>query len=487
LRRASPAQIKRALAGLSIDEISALEAGPDKPLESYADDPVGFCREILGIEPWARQVDVLRAVGQHAKVAVRSGHKVGKSAIAACVGLWWLYTRPRASVVLTSSSGGQLENILWSEVGARYRASRQPLPGRLFDTVYSGLRLPDGRRMFGISVRKTENMAGYSGDQLLFVADESSGIDAKIFEALKGNLAGGGHVLMLGNPTQVSGEFYDAFHSRRGLWHGLHIDSRESPNVVAGRVLIPGLATREWVDKQTSDWGEGTPAFDVRIAGNFPSQSTNSVVGLALVEGAVLRWYDGVEAQGPLSIGVDVARYGDDDSVLQPRRGNRALPKKRIHGHNTMEIAGEVILMARALRRPDERPVIKVDVIGVGAGVVDRLAELADQEGLTVCPINVAMRATDEANYADLRSQLWFGIRDWLRAGGCIEPDPTLEGELVAPTYSVDSRGRLRVESKDDIKKRLKRSPDAADALALAIYEAPMPDDYSSQTEASRW
>jgi len=454
------------------------EAGPSADdFAEYFDDPVGFCREVLGAELWSKQAEIAEAVRLHPSVAVRSGHKIGKTRCVAAIALWWCATRPRALVILTSSSYTQVDEQLWPEVRKLYaEAARRgySLGGRICQTAEGGIRWPDGRRMFGMSTDKPERMGGYSGDQLLFIIDEASGIDEGIFEAIEGNMAGGAHKVLVGNPTQLGGTFHDAFHDQIELWHTIHVSSEHTPNVIEGRVVIPGLATREWVEGRKIAWGsEDDPRYQVRVRGNFPGQAANSVIDLTTVEEAIARW-NATEADGPLELGVDVARFGDDDSVIIARRGKKAFRPVAVHGQDTTQIAGLSLKIARGLRTPDERVKVKVDVIGVGAGVADQLRNNELATFLDVVDVNVAESATDD-EYANLRAQIWFATDDWFKDGGAIPDEKGLKGELIAPTYKFDSRGRQVVEPKESMKRRLKRSPDKADALGLSIYSPPLP------------
>lgn len=443
---------------------------------------------MLGIEPWDRQAEIIRAIAAHSKVAVRSGHKIGKSTSAAGVALWWYQTRPRAKVVLTSSTDDQIRLILWAELRRLVRVARRPIEGALHESHRSGLVAPDGRIVVGIATNQTENMGGFSGAELLFIADEASGIDKAIFEAIEGNRAGGARLLMLGNPTQTSGTFYDAFHDKREFWRTLHVSSEEAVEYQERVRLVPGLATREWVEEKRKDWNgpprdaspddkaewKAAPEWDVRVGGNFPGQSESAVIGLSLVEVAKRR-PQVFGAEDRLSVGVDVARYGDDETTVQGRRGNALLPLLALRSLDGPDVAGRVLEYVRMNRREGERPRVKVDVIGVGASVFDVLRRSTEVEAVAV---NVAESPTakprqGEPGFAKLRDQLWFGLRDWLRDGGALLSDPKLEAELVAPRYGFDAQGRYKVEGKDEMKKRLKRSPDRADALALAVYEPP--------------
>lgn len=438
-------------------------------------DPVEFAQKHLGITPWSRQAEILQAVREHPKVAVRSGHKIGKSTSCAILALWWWATRPRALVVMTSSTDGQVKDILWPEVRRLYRHAPQPLGGVLYESHHSGLKHEDERRVIGISTNRTENMGGFSGADLLFIADEASGIEDTIFDAIEGNRAGGAKVVMFGNPTRTTGRFYHAFHEGRQFWKTLHISSTESPNVTSGRDVIAGLATRAWVEEKTAELGgPGNPEWDIRIGGNFPQQGENSLVGLAMAEQATKDWRLPKLEDGPLEIGVDVARYGADETVICARRGKFMYPLRTVRAMDGHEVAAEVMGVVRALRfqydAGPERAVVKIDSIGVGASPYDVLRRIdeIDVEG-----VDAGMAATASEDYYNLRSQLWFALRDWLRSGGKFKEDVKTHVELIAVKYFFDARGRKRVESKEDIKAQIHRSPDRADAMALAVYNPP--------------
>jgi phage terminase large subunit len=441
-------------------------------LAHWQRDPVAFAEEVLGLAPWSRQRELFYAVRDHDFVAVRSGHKVGKSTSAAALALWRVVCFPWSRVVLTAPSDHQLEQILWPEVCRLYEGARCDLGGRLYESHQKGLRFAHHWGIFGLSTNKHERFSGLSSPRLFFIVDEASGYPEDIYDAVFGNMAGGGKALLTGNPTQTSGTFYDAFRSKRGSFRTLHISSLESPNLT-GEAHIPGLATPEWVAWATKHWGGGKlegPTIDVRVKGNFPEQGDNAVVSLLAVEEALARW-DATKAEGNLEIGVDPARFGDDETVLYPRRGRKVLEPVALKSLNTTEIAGKVLELCRGLYRPGDRPRVKVDAIGIGAGVVDQLDVFRD---LDVVGVNVAEAALDEEHYHNLRAQIWFAARDFLRDGGALPPHRQTEADLLAPTYSFDGRGRYVVESKDQIKRRLKRSPDHADALCLDIYSPPV-------------
>jgi phage terminase large subunit len=462
------------------------------PYAKYRDNPVGFATEVLGLMVWEAMESIFLGVLNHDRVAVRSGHKVSKSTTAAVIALWRCLCRENSRTVLTAPTSRQVKNIIWKELRKLHQAAR--LPGELFIDPGTGFRYM-GSEVFGFSTNEAEKMAGVSGEDLWFILDEASGMAEVIYEAIEGNLAGGGGMLLLSNPTQTSGTFYEAFTSKAHLWHRIHISSETTPNVLQGRSIIPGLATLAWVNAKKADWGEDSPLYQVRVKGNFPDQSENSVIGLALVEMGRERYRGRAHPpMGRFALGVDVARYGDDNTVLQPvfEKGATVLPTVHRKQDN-VEVAGHVMDLVERLRRDHGYPVetgpvhVKIDDLGNGGGVTDTLkhSERAAALGIVVCPVIVSNRAT-ATGYSLLRDQLWFALRDWLKESGQLPPDALLEGELVAPLYSFDSQGRAKVESKDDLKKRLGRSPDRADALCLGIYEPPTSQSNSDAIAALR-
>ena len=448
------------------------------PFEKYRDDPVGFAEEVLGLTVWSAMRRILLAVRDKRKVAVRSGHKISKSTTAAIIALWRCLCREGSRTVLSAPTARQVKIIIWKELTRRHRNAR--LPGELFVDPGTGFRYRDSE-VFGFATNEPEKMAGVSGEDLLFIIDEASGVDESLYEAIEGNMAGGAGLLLISNPTQTVGTFYEAFTTKRHLWETIHVSSEETPNVLEGRIVIPGLATREWVEEKRADWGEDSPRYQVRVRGNFPTQSENTVIGLGLVEAARLR-YDAQEhpPTGAFTLGVDVARFGDDTTVLQPLFGLRPGAPATFAKQDNVEVAGHVMDFVQLLRQEHDYPVaagavrVKIDDLGNGGGVTDHLrhSERAQSLGIEVMPVTVSEAATADG-YSKLRDQLWFALRDWLRDGGQLLPDSRLEGELLAPKYSFDTQGRAKVEKKEEIKKRMGRSPDRADALALAIYTPP--------------
>jgi hypothetical protein len=204
----------------------------------------------------------------------------------------------------------------------------------------------------------------------------------------------------------------------------------------------------------------------VRARGNFPRIDDSTIISLDLVEDAQERW-ESIIGEGPLSCGLDPARFGDDEAVLSLVRGQWASEFKVYRSLDSIQLAGRVIAAITDENPKRELVILRVDSIGIGAGVFDQLLSAAPS-WLTVISVQVSERAYSPS-YFRLRDQLWFGLRDWLRGGGAIPPDPKLEVELTTPRYSFNAQNLILVESKDEMKRTIRRSPDRADALALAV------------------
>jgi hypothetical protein len=453
-------------------------------------DPAVFANDVLRTKTWTRQREIILAVANHSRVAVRSGHKIGKSSAVSILALWWVLTRPRARVVITAPSHRQVEGVLWKEITRLYNRARYPIGGNLHMKPESGLQFKDGREVIGFSTVEPERMAGFSGPNMLFIVDEASGVEDPIWDALSGNMAGGARVISISNPTRTSGEFYEAFNAERSLWHCIHVSSLECAEMAPLELGHgTGLATKQWCDERLLEWGPDDPRYQVRVLGNFPTQADNATIPAVLVDDAVKRWGN-PPTEGPLQIGVDVARFGPDYSSIVWSRGNWASLPTRVKGLDNVEVAGKVLETIRQVRMRGEPVRVLIDASNNG-GVADILRH-SETEGLTVVDM-VASESATRAGYSRLRDEAWSHLRDWLKKGGAIPNDRQLISDLVAPTYTFDVKGRMKVESKLDMRKRIGRSTDDADALALAVYQSALPstheqvfsDEYKS--EESSW
>jgi phage terminase large subunit len=439
--------------------------------------PSEFIRERLGIATWYRQEELIESVWQNTITGCVSGQKTGKTLSAAGIAIAWCKLNPRGLVRLASASEDQLINGLWGEI--RSILIRHPDVGPFPNLAPStGWRASPTQSIVGVSAKEANRIAGYSGPEQLWIVDEACGIDYALWEVILGNLMGGGHLLWLTNPVTIGGKVYDWDTNPDSSANVIRIDARETPNFpgtrdyVEGRT-VPGLATPEGVETIRKDYGEDSAEFDVRVRGRFPRAGSNVVIPLNLVEDGIARWRNAPDV-GPLVLGVDVARFGDDDSCIAPRRDKKILTPETVHGLDTVQVAEKVVEVARRERRHNEKVTAVVEVNGVGAGVVDTLNAWVNDhdrrlDWIRIVPFDSGAKAEDEEKYFNRRSELWFGGQEFIKDGGALPELQRLKGELIAPTYGFDSRGRRKVESKDEIKKKTKRSPDMADAVLLSI------------------
>ena len=450
-----------------------------KKIAKLKDAPVEFVKKILGATPDEWQAETLTALATNSRVAIRSGHGVGKTTLESWAVLWFLFTRPFCKVPCTAPTIQQLYKILWSELDKWIK--RSPMLVEMFEWTKTELRFRDAPARWLALARtaaKPENLAGFHDDHLLFVLDEASGIDDSIFEAVEGALTGSDNkLLMCGNPTRNSGFFKRAFFEDRELYFTKKVSSGESARV-----------SSDYCRRLIKSYGEDSDVVRVRVLGEFPKTEADGLIPLELVEAAAAREAD---LRGELVIGVDVARFGNDETVLQPRLGNAALPFESYRKADTMATVGRVLNLVERLMKEKNcaRAGVNVDDTGVGGGVTDRLREVLREKNLrvTVTACNNGAKPRD-AHYSNWGSESYFNLRERFVAGEISIPrDDELIAQLTARKYTVASNGKLTLERKDEFKKRIGRSPDRADALALAfvptttrftIPEMPMQQSY---------
>lgn len=429
-------------------------------------NPADYMLYDLGIKVWSKQRQACELIANNPRVAIASSNAAGKSFLCACLIPWYLRSRCGGYVLTTGASWRSVEKILWPQLRrlvGRARNEELKSLGKIINTEW---KISDMWGAFAVSPDKPENMGGYRTEHgCMVIADEASILNYDMMEAITGLCsAEDSRIVLVGNPLRPSGPFYDAFKSSE--WATMRISAFETPNYQHNRNVIPGLATPEWVESRRRDWGVGSPAWEARVCGRFPTDGDRTVITLLDCEMAVERMIaNPTPPSGPdaprITIGVDVARFGDDSSVIQAIQGDYAYDPVVVHGLDTMQLVGEVVSAIYRLK-PSR---VSVDVIGIGAGVVDRLNELGYSS--VVDGINVAEKAYDEQRYGNLRAEAWHDMRDWLKTAR-IPNNRGLTGALTSPRYQYNSKGQIMLEPKEETKKRLQRSPDEGDALMLA-------------------
>ena len=434
------------------------------PLEDFARtyyaDPVGFVRDMLGVEPLPYQAEFLEALAKgERRISIRSGHGTGKSTASSWAMLWFLLLRFPNKIVVTAPTSGQLFDALFAEL-KRWINELPPALKSMLSVKSDRIELIAAPSEAFISARTSraetpEALAGVHSDNVMLVVDEASGVPEQVFEAAAGSMSGHSAVtIMLSNPTRSSGTFFESQTRLSGSWWTRRWSCVESP-----------LVSNEFVDEMRLRYGEDSNAFRIRVLGEFPMADDDTIIPFHLIEAATNR--DIVLDEGaPVIWGLDVARFGTDKTALAKRQGNVITEVSRWQGLDLMQTTGRVKAEYDGLPsnlRPRE---IMVDVIGMGGGVVDRLREL----GLPVRGVNVAESPSMGDTYVNLRAELWFKVRGWLEQRNAKLPkDEQLIAELASIRYAFVSSGKMKAESKDDMKRRGLPSPDIADAVCLTL------------------
>lgn len=440
-------------------------------------DPAWWVRTILGCEPWAGQVRILEAVRDHAEVAVRSCHGIGKDWIAARVVLWFLYTHQPSIVITTGPTDRQVRGILWKEIGIAHSRARWNLQGVC---LTQELKLARDWWAWGFTAPQTDpdRFQGFHESNVLVVIDEASGVSSDIYLAIDGVLtSANAKKLEIGNPTDGMSAFGNSF-TTPGV-HKIGFAAWDTPNFTAfgvteddlrtgdwakkvdGRAMpYPSLVTPEWAAARYHRWGPDSPHYLSRVAGTFPPTSPNALIPLPLIEQAQQRF---LAAGEPAELGVDVARSGEDKTVIAERRGPVVRIRDTYSKIDTMAATGYV---SRALQETGATQA-KIDVVGIGAGVVDRGRELQ----LPFVEANAGAKANNSERFVNARAEWFWALRERFEQGDIdIDPDDEeLAYELATIRWTPDSRGRVQIEAKDAMRKRLGRSPDRADAVAIAF------------------
>jgi len=424
---------------------------------TYERHPDLFVEDLLGVTPqdWQREVMSAVAKGQR-RCSIRSGHGVGKSSCASWLMIWFLLTRYPVKIVVTAPTASQLFDALFAECKRWIKELPTPIKS-LLEMKSDRIELGSSPTEAFISARTSrsespESLAGVHADHVLLVVDEASGVPESVFEAAYGSMSGkDATTILLGNPTRSSGYFYETHTRLRDSWWTKQVSCLDSP-----------LVSPDFIQEMELKYGADSNAMRVRVLGEFPLAEDDTLISLHAVEQASKRVVEQPEGT-PVVWGLDVARYGDDASVLCVRQGRHLIELHSWKKLSLMELAGRVLDLLHSSDEPPEE--ILVDSIGLGAGVLDRLREL----DISARGVNVSESPAMADRYANLRAELWDATKQWFTEEVQIPNDDSLIADLTAPRYSFNSSGKMLVESKAETKKRLGRSTDFADSLVLTF------------------
>jgi phage terminase large subunit len=440
-------------------------------LKKWIDDPVQFVRDVFNVEPDEWQIDALIAIAKNQRTAMKASKGVGKTAILAMACWWFLATRVDAKVAATSISWDNLADGLWAEM-AKWQGKSKFLQENF---VWTKTRISnkDNPENWFMSARtwsksssqdqQANTLAGLHADNIMFVLDESGGIPSAVMAAAEAALANDmeehtdAKIIQAGNPTHLSGPLYEASVRDRKMWHVIEISSDPENPKRSPRVSI------QWANEQIEKYGRDNPWVLVNVFGQFPPASLNALFGYEEVRLAMSRKVNKEDyIYSQKRIGVDVARSGEDATVLFPRQGLVAFKPVVMRGARNTEVASRVI----AAKYKWNGEVEYVDGTGgFGGGVIDIML----QRGHSPQEIHFSSKATDP-RYANKRAEMYFRAAEWVKRGGCLPKDDDLLRELPVIEYTFDSKGRLLIEPKEEIKSKLAgASPDKSDAFVLTF------------------
>lgn len=452
-------------------------------IKEWRDDPAKFAWDMFQFEPDPWQAKVLRKFPSQRPAEMRQAMKAcagpGKSALLAICG-WNFLTcyatkgdHPKGAVVSVTSSN--LSDNLWAEF-AKWR-SRSPFLLEAFEWTKTRVFAKDHPETWFLSARswsKTADaeeqgrvLSGLHSKYVLYLIDESGDIPPAVLRAAEQGLSNctWGKIVQAGNPTSTNGMLYLAATSQRDMWDIITITGDPDDPMRSTRIDI------DWARGQIDKYGRDNPWVQAYILGEFPPSSLNTLLGPEEVEAAMARHLREDEYSfSQQRIGVDVARFGDDRTIIFPRRGLAAGVPVEMRGARSNDVAARVMTIKKELRSEMEM----VDGTGgYGSGVIDAML----LGGAAPLEVSFSGRAIDP-RYYNKRTEMWFLMAEWIKRGGALPRIPELIKELTAPTYTFRS-GKMLLEEKDQIKQRIGTSPDYADALALTFALPEMPQSFA--------
>ena len=454
----------------------------------YAEDPVGFLRDVLKCNPWEMQVAIAELVRQHPRVCVVSANSMGKDWLIARLFLWWVYAR-NGLVIATSVTDRQARRITMVEVRRAF-LSTPSLPGELFQME---LRVSDNAGILAFTSDSIEKLVGFHHPRLMLALSEGQGLDAQVFEAAHAcATASGNKIIVYGNPTVVAGAFHNAATSAN--WQTLTISAFQHPNIVHGREEIPGGPSVAWIESMAEEYGKTSSQYRSRVLSEWPDESIEGLLKRSWLLAAFQRHADGTldaaafryrppnatDAWRPLTeleaakygysplLSIDPSRYGADSSVCAVIRGHVVESLTTWHGASLTDSADIVLGLIEQhwTNRLVAPPRVVVDGVGLGAGLVDVLRRAR----VAVVDYNGGSRSILPRLYLNRRAADHWALRTALEAGTIALPrDELLLEEALSVEWQTAPLGQIQIVSKDDIRKALGRSPDRLDAVVAGL------------------
>lgn len=441
----------------------------NQAISYYIDHPVEFAKDILGVVPSKEQEEVMNDVAKYQMVSVKSGHGVGKSALESWIIWWYISTRPYPKILCTAPTKHQLHDILWAEV-SKWKRNSKGLD-KNFEWTSEKIYLKGSQEEW-FAIARTSNkpdaLQGTHADHVLIIIDEASGVPDIVFEPVLGSMStDDAKLLMCGNPTQISGFFYESHTSKRALYKTHTIDGSKCDRV-----------DKEYVKTIIEMFGKDSDVYRVRVAGEFPKANPESFISLDIINTNK----EIIKDVYSIDLGVDVARYGDDESVIATTFNKSQVERLNVFRHNdTMKLTGQIVNIIKRINEdyPNITVRVKIDCDGLGVGVYDRLKEVIAEKDLDAIAVEChfggkggKVSYDEPIEYYNSTGLMWGNLRTKLKNKELAIPnDNELISQLTNRKYFINSDGTIKLERKEDMKKRNVHSPDRADAIVLSLYE----------------
>ena len=429
-------------------------------LERTKRDPVWFARNVLGIEPYDKQIELVESVRDNQQTTVNGANGVGKDwTIGQIIIPWWMAAHAdsgQAKVVVTAPTARQINEIVWRETRFAYNNSKIPLGGRMLP-VDPKWDISDQYFAFGFSTDKAFNITGFHSPHLLVIVSEAHNFPDDAMVMIKRLLPE--RLLLSGNPFSQSGEFFASHHEKRHLYNAITITAYDSPNVKAGvDGLVPGVVGPRDIELMLGDWGEDSPFFKATVGAEF-TETEDGLIPLHLLLAAGAR--EAVDDGGDCHAGVDVAGPGEDETVVTVRRGSNIIAQK---GWRIPDPRGEVVVFLDPFK--PRLKSVNVDSIGIGYNFGLHIRDMGYQVRL----VNVSEAADDSEHFNSLKAELYWGLRQRFKDGDVNGlTSEQARGQLASIRYGHNARGQVQIESKEQARKRGVKSPDYAESVMLAF------------------
>ena len=431
----------------------------DNLLLSYKTNILAFIR-MMGAEPTLQQIKFIEdaIASRKSRVAVKSCTSSGKTAALAWLILWAIAVEDDIRILATAPTYPLLNRVMRTEVEKWYLKMPEIMQDIYIMTNDRIQRKGNITHRCDFATANAENeqaLAGGHSSNYWIIVDEGAAVDDDVYEVLLGTLSygTGGRLLIVTNPTRSVGFFYDLFAENNPFWNLHTFTAFDSPNV-----------EDEYIEEMKQTYGEDHDFYRVRILGEFPKASSTQYIGSDLVRAAA----ENILGQPsyhhfPKVAGVDIARFGDDETVFTTRQGPKLVDVTKFKGLDTMEVAAKML----DYWRQHQHHTVFVDGVGLGAGVVDRGREF----GVPVVDVIVSNKSSNPAKFVNVKSQLWGSMKDWLGNGADIPNDHELRRQLLAMEYGYNNKMQIQLSSKKELKKKHGFSPDIPDSIALTFAE----------------